>query len=71
MRCNSSDSVEFPAVGYRNSSGSLGNPGGEGEYWSSVAYDSNNAYHLYFGSSGLGVSYYGNKRLGYSVRCVR
>ena len=67
-----SNSVEFPAVGWRNfdSSGTLYDAGGEGEYWSSVAYGSNRAYGLYFYSSSLLVGN-GNKQFGFSVRCVR
>ncbi|MDE7355183.1 MAG: hypothetical protein K2N21_00190 [Rikenellaceae bacterium] len=63
---------EFPAVGRRYASGSLNsNVGAFGGYWSSVAYSSNDAYGLYFGSSNVGV--YGNysKQDGFSVRCVR
>ena len=63
--------MEFPAVGYRNNSdGSLFDAGAGGRYWSSVAYDSNGAYDLYFGSGYLRVSY-GNRQYGFSVRCVR
>ncbi|MDE7133797.1 MAG: fibrobacter succinogenes major paralogous domain-containing protein [Rikenellaceae bacterium] len=63
--------MEFPAVGYRNTtSGSLNLPGGEGDYWSSVASSSNYAYHLYFTSGGLSV-YYDARQYGFSVRCVR
>ncbi|MDE7356705.1 MAG: fibrobacter succinogenes major paralogous domain-containing protein, partial [Rikenellaceae bacterium] len=66
-----SNSVEFPAVGYRNySDGSLSSAGAYGRYWSSVAYYSNDAYNLYFSSSNLSVSSR-NKQLGRSVRCVR
>ncbi|MDE7355852.1 MAG: hypothetical protein K2N21_03665 [Rikenellaceae bacterium] len=67
-----SNSVEFPAVGYRgyDSSGTLYHAGTWGYYWSSVAYDSNRAYYLWFHSSNL---YVGNnsKQYGPSVRCVR
>ncbi len=64
--------LEFPAVGWRNndSSGTLNNAGVNGNYWSSVAYDSNNAYRLNFNSSDLNVNA-PNKRNGFSVRCVR
>ncbi|MDE7355787.1 MAG: hypothetical protein K2N21_03330 [Rikenellaceae bacterium] len=64
--------MEFLAVGGRrtDSSGTLYYSGTGGDYWSSVAYDSNCAYRLYFNSSGLGVVAPG-KRNGYSVRCVR
>ncbi|MDE7355680.1 MAG: fibrobacter succinogenes major paralogous domain-containing protein [Rikenellaceae bacterium] len=64
--------MEFPAVGYRRDlSGSLQYAGREGHYWSSsVAYDSNYAYRLYFNSGSLPVNY-DNKQYGFSVRCVR
>ncbi|MDE6182981.1 MAG: hypothetical protein K2F53_00975 [Rikenellaceae bacterium] len=63
--------MEFPAVGNRNTSGTLNsNVGANGNYWSSVAYDSNNAYNLYFNSSNLNVNN-NNKQNGFSVRCVR
>ncbi|MDE7134869.1 MAG: hypothetical protein K2N86_06310 [Rikenellaceae bacterium] len=66
-----SNSVEFPAVGYRlNSAGMLSFAGVYGRYWSSVAYYSNNAYYLRFSSSDLYVGY-DDKQIGRSVRCVR
>ena len=68
-----SNSVEFPAVGYRSSysSGTLYNAGEYGRYWSSVALGSDHAFNLYFSSSILNVygGYY--KTYGLSVRCVR
>ena len=45
-----SNSVEFPAVGWRRSSGTLNSAGALGGYWSSVASSSYNAYSLYFTS---------------------
>ncbi|MDE7356675.1 MAG: hypothetical protein K2N21_07945 [Rikenellaceae bacterium] len=65
--------MEFPAVGYRynDSYGTLNNAGSEGTYWSSVVYNSNNAYNLYFYSSYLNVSNGFTKRFSFSVRCVR
>ena len=70
---NSSNSVEFPAVGYRNddSSGTLNDVGQWGEYWSSVVDGSNNTYIMIFLSSNLGVNGGYNKQYGLSVRCVR
>ena len=62
--------MEFPAVGYRPTSGSLNTPGYEGDYWSSVARSSGNAYYLYFSSGGLSMRS-SNKQYGFSVRCVR
>ncbi len=73
-----SNSVKFPAVGYRvdYSSGTLRGAGTNGYYWSSVAYTSGtsslSAYVLYFNSSSLNVDRNNtNKGYGYSVRCVR
>ncbi len=66
-----STTLEFPAVGYRNnSSGSLNNPGTEGDYWSSTQNDSSNAYNMYFNSSNVNTTN-NNRRNGFSVRCVR
>ncbi len=53
---NCSDSVEFPAVGYRHlSHGSLGGAGAKGEYWSSVAYYSTGANIMLFNGGSLYV----------------
>ncbi|MDE7355768.1 MAG: hypothetical protein K2N21_03235 [Rikenellaceae bacterium] len=70
LKTDSSKKLEFPAVGYRRTDGSLTSAGVGGLYWSSVAYDSNRAYNLYFTSSNLTVNY-SSKRNGFSVRCVR
>ena len=69
-----SNSVEFLAVGCRlnGSSGTLSSSAGAvGDYWSSVARSSNNAYTLYFSSSGVNPQEYWDKQYGQSVRCVR
>ena len=61
----------FFARGGNVYSGSLGNQGSYGDYWSSRAYsDTNNAYGLYFGSSLVSPSYNLNRNFGFSVRCV-
>ncbi|MDE7134434.1 MAG: fibrobacter succinogenes major paralogous domain-containing protein [Rikenellaceae bacterium] len=67
-----SNSVEFPAVGFRrnDSPGTLYYAGVEGYYWSSVAYSSTGVHYLYFDNSDL-VIYNSNKHYGRSVRCVR
>ena len=72
-KTNNSNSVEFPAVGWRDydSYGTLRGAGTYGGYWSSVANGSNNAYGMYFLSSSLGVSNGFNKQDSRSVRCVR
>ena len=53
--------------------GSLYDIGTNGYWWSSTAYDNNNQYDLYYVGGSLDTSYgiYGNKRYGFSVRCVR
>ena len=68
-----SNSVEFPAVGWRynSSSGTLYTAGDEGHYWSSVANGSDHAYSLWFISSNLSVYNGRYKTNGFSVRCVR
>ena len=65
--------TEFPAVGNRNTDGTLnsGNAGTNGFYWSSVQYNTNNAYDMNFNSSSVNPSNTNDKRNGFSVRCVR
>jgi len=62
--------VEFPAVGNRNSSGTLNNNGTNGYYWASDQYNASNAYNMYFDSSNVNTGN-NNKANGRSVRCVR
>ncbi len=72
LKTDSSKKLEFPAVGYRHrSDGSLNFAGQHGEYWSSVTYDSDSAYELYFNGSGVSPQNNNGKRYGFSVRCVR
>ena len=61
--------VCLPAVGYR-SSGSVNYVNQTATYWSSTAYDSNNAYIVYFSSSNLLPGSYNNRDYGYAVRLV-
>lgn len=49
--------------------GSLYDTGSSGHWWSSTAYYSNSQYSLYY--SGSLDSGFGDKDLGYSIRCVR
>ena len=49
---------------------SVSNRGSYGSYWSKSATSSYNAYNLYFSSSSVTPSYYGNKYAGFSVRCL-
>ena len=51
-------------------SGSLGNAGSDGDYWSSTASSSLNAYILYFYSSSVNPSVNRNRYSGQSVRCL-
>lgn len=63
--------IFFPAAGTRgHSSGSLGNQGASGYFWSSIAYGSGNAWRLYFysGKASMASSY---RVAGYAVRCVQ
>ncbi|MDE6482265.1 MAG: hypothetical protein K2L01_00660, partial [Rikenellaceae bacterium] len=62
--------LEFPAVGRRDSSGTLNNAGTNGNYWASEQNSSTNAYNMYFNSSDVNTSN-NNKTNGRSVRCVR
>ncbi|MDE6483725.1 MAG: hypothetical protein K2L01_08250, partial [Rikenellaceae bacterium] len=68
-KSNSSE-LEFLAVGYRNTDGSLKNCGTEGYYWSYDQSNTTNAYGMGFNNGRVGTSGY-DRRYGYSVRCVR
>ena len=59
----------FVQGGYANQGG-LHFVGHGGYYWSSVGYDSRNAYHLVFDLYGVLPSRNFYRYLGYSVRCV-
>ena len=61
--------VCLPAVGYR-SSGSVNDVNQTATYWSSTAYNSNNAYIVYFNSTKLLSGPYNNRAHGYAVRLV-
>ncbi len=61
--------VCLPAVGYR-SSGSVNDVNQTATYWSSTAYDSNNAYIVYFSSSNLLPGSNNKRDYGYAVRLV-
>ena len=61
--------VFLPAAGYRNGS-SVSSVGGSGRYWSSTAYDSGNAYYLYFDSSNVFHDSTFYRFLGFSVRLI-
>ena len=61
--------VCLPAVGYR-SSGSVNDVNQTATYWSSTAYNSNNAYIVYFNSTILLSGSYNNRDHGYAVRLV-
>ena len=65
-----SNSVFFPAAGYRGASLDLA--GSDGNYWSRSLYESysSGAYHLGFRSSDVNPSYYGSRYYGQSVRPV-
>ena len=68
---DSSKSLEFPAVGYRDGAGKLYAAGTWGYYWSSVEHSSVSAYHLLFDQSGAGPQAGSNKELGHNIRCVK
>jgi len=56
--------------GGRVYSGYLRSAGSDGRYWSSTARDANNAYNLAFSPGGVDPSYYYNRYVGFSVRCL-
>lgn len=63
------NSMILPASGYRYSDGNVGGVGSVG-YWSSTPYDSDDAWFLYFDSSGAYV-YLDKRCFGFSVRLVK
>ena len=50
--------------------GSLNNRASNGNYWSSQANSSTNAYNLNFNSSNINSANNNNRNNGFSVRCV-
>ena len=67
---NSGNNIFLPAAGWRNRSGTLGNAGTLGYYWSNTSVDGGTrARTLNFGSTVVGVVGT-NRVLGFSVRCV-
>ena len=50
--------------------GSLYYTGGDGNYWSSTVYGSNNAYRLSFNSGNVYPASDNSRNYGYSVRCI-
>lgn len=64
------NSIYLPAAGYRNCNGDVYRVGASGFYWSSTPSNSDYAWYLSFGSSGVGM-YGGNRCDGQSVRLVQ
>ena len=62
--------VFLPAAGYRSGQG-VGNVQNGGHYWASAAYNSDNAYYLYFYGPSLYPQNYSVRRVGFSVRLVQ
>ena len=63
--------VFLPAAGWRGGS-SVKSVGSYGAYWSSTAYRTEYAYHVYFNSDGgMSPDGYNGRSSGYSVRLVR
>ena len=61
----------LPAAGCRNDySGTLGNQGSTGFYWSSTSFGEALGYSLRFGNTGIDPVYNYNRSYGFSVRCV-
>ena len=72
-KTNSSNSVEFPAVGWRNndSDGTLCGTGESGLCWSSDEFGAYRAHCLSFAYDYLTMDAGSTKYDGHSVRCVR
>ena len=62
--------VFLPAAGNRNGT-SVNNAGSNGNYWSSTANGTNNAYNVNFNSGNLNPANNNNRYNGNSVRLVR
>ena len=63
--------VFLPAAGWRNGT-EVKSVGSYGAYWSSTAYGTEYAYHVYFNSDGgMSPDGYNGRSSGYSVRLVR
>ena len=60
---------ELPAAGNRNGS-NVNNVGDNGNYWSSTANDSDNAYNVNFNSNNVNPDNNDNRNNGYSVRLI-
>jgi uncharacterized protein (TIGR02145 family) len=64
------NNLMLPAAGFRNfGSGTLGNRGSNGYYWSSTENGTNEAWTQYFFSTGAYMYYY-TRSYGFSVRCI-
>ncbi|MFN9911653.1 MAG: hypothetical protein ACK53L_03650, partial [Pirellulaceae bacterium] len=65
------DNLMLPAAGYRYyGDGSLGNRGYYGYYWSSTEYGTGYAWYLIFGIDDADTNYNGDRKSGFSVRCI-
>lgn len=63
--------IWYPAAGYRyGSSGSLGNVGSSGCYWSASPSSSPNGCYLGFNNGSVGPNSSNNRAGGFSVRCI-
>ena len=66
---NAAGIVFLPAAGFRSGS-SVSTVGGQGRYWSSTPYDSDDAYYLRFTSSSVFPAINVDRNFGHSVRLV-
>ena len=63
--------LAFVYAGYYDyRSGSLGNVGSYGDYWSRTALSGSSAYDLFFLSSGVFPQYDDYRGFGFALRCV-
>ena len=70
VKGDNGNSIVLQAAGYRDCNGDVKSVGTGGYFWSSTPYDSDNAWYLLFGSSGVNVESYRRCR-GRSVRLVQ
>lgn len=65
------DPLYFVLGSRLNANGTLLNVSARGYYWSSISYSATNAYYLYFTTSSVYPTTYGNyRRCGFPIRCV-
>ena len=63
--------VWYPAAGYRNLNGTIGQPGGDGDYRTSTASEDGGSYDFTFVRDNLIQPVTHSRGYAFSVRCIR